>query len=287
MGLQELKLVEVAARDGLQNEKKILTPETRIDFIKRLAQVGFKWIEAGSFVHPKAVPAMAGSDEIADYFSQQPVDAELSFLVPNAKGLSLALEHGVRHIAVFLSATEAFSRANLRMSITESFEMISGVMAKALESDIKVRGYLSTVFGGLDNEAVDPTHVAKLANQLIEMGCYEISLGDTTGVATPEQTTALIRALVQEGISLEKIAMHYHDTHHRAIENIEQAYKLGIRIFDASTAGLGGCPFAKSATGNVDMFKVIQWADKKGLLYGEIDQKALIDLSHYIQALLQ
>lgn len=286
MSTNQIKLVEVAARDGLQNEQKVLRPEQRIEFIKRLIDVGFYWIEAGSFVHPKAVPAMAGSDQVADYFRRYTVQADLSFLVPNAKGLSIAQQHHVKHIAVFLAATEAFSQANIRMGIDESFQKIALVISEAINAGIKVRGYLSTVFKGVNGEDVDPHYVAELSRKLLAMGCYEISLGDTTGVATVDQTEALVNALIDREISLNKIAMHYHDTQHRAIENIDKAYDLGIRVFDASTAGLGGCPFAKSATGNVDMISVLHWADRKGVHYGSIDQKKILDLTKYIRALL-
>lgn len=281
--MNSIKIVEVAARDGLQNEKIHLSAQDRIQFINMLADAGLKWIEAGSFVHPKAVPQMLGSDEIAKHYSANPIRADLSYLVPNTKGLSLAKACGVKHIAVFLAASEAFSMANIRKTIAESFEAIQEVVSDALEHGIKVRGYLSTVFKGIDGEEIDPNYVAKLTKQLLAMGCYEVSLGDTTGVGKAEDTKTLIEALLAQNIDLAKIAMHYHDTFGHAIANIDQAYKMGIRIFDSSTAGIGGCPFAKSATGNVDTSLVLNWANSVGVSDLGINHQKLQNAASFIE----
>lgn len=283
---EPIRLIEVAARDGLQNEAKTLSVADRISFIQQLADAGLYWIEAGSFVHPKAVPQMKGSDEVAAYFKTNPIRADLSYLVPNMRGLESALAQDVKHIAVFLAATESFSQANLRKSIEESFEMIQPVMKEALANDIKVRGYLSTVFKSVDGEPTSPEYVAHLSERLLEMGCYEISLGDTTGVGTPEATEELIAAHVKLGISLNEVALHYHDTFGHAIDNIDCAYDLGIRSFDASTSGIGGCPFAKSATGNVDMLKLIAWANRRSLDISNIDSDKLQKTANWINQVL-
>lgn len=284
--VDSVKLVEVAARDGLQNERIHLSPQERIQFITKLNDVGFEWIEAGSFVHPKAVPQMAGSDIIADYFAENAIEADLSYLVPNAKGLELAKAHKVKHIAIFVAASEAFSQANIRMSVQESFEKIKLVVKEALDSGIKVRGYLSTIFKGVNGEDVSANEVAKLSERLLEMGCYEVSLGDTTGVGKVKDTKNLIEELARRNLPLDRVALHYHDTFGNAIANIDQAYDMGIRIFDASTSGIGGCPFAKSATGNVDMLKVISWAKEKGAILPKINMDKLNEASSYIQGLL-
>lgn len=284
--MESIKLVEVAARDGLQNEKIHLTVDQRIAFIDLLADAGLKWIEAGSFVHPKAVPQMQGSAEIAAHYALNTSKADLSYLVPNAKGLEIAKANEVRHIAVFLAASEAFSMANIRKTIEESFELTKEVVSDALANGIKVRGYLSTIFKGVDGETVDPNYVATLSKRLLEMGCYEVSLGDTTGVGEPDDTEALLNAHKALGIDLAKIAMHYHDTFGNAIANIDKAYKMGIRVFDASTAGIGGCPFAKSATGNVDTQLVLNWAKSVGINELGIYEEKLQKAASFVQGLL-
>lgn len=284
--MESIKLVEVAARDGLQNEKIHLTVDQRIVFIDLLADAGLKWIEAGSFVHPKAVPQMQGSAEIAAHYALNTSKADLSYLVPNAKGLEIAKANEVRHIAVFLAASEAFSMANIRKTIEESFELTKEVVSDALANGIKVRGYLSTIFKGVDGETVDPNYVATLSKRLLEMGCYEVSLGDTTGVGKPDDTEALLNAHKALGIDLAKIAMHYHDTFGNAIANIDKAYKMGIRVFDASTAGIGGCPFAKSATGNVDTQLVLNWAKSVGINELGIYEEKLQKAASFVQGLL-
>jgi hydroxymethylglutaryl-CoA lyase len=286
MSANSIKIVEVAARDGLQNEKVHLSVEDRIKFIDLLADARLQWIEAGSFVHPKAVPQMLGSDQIAAHYLANPSIADLSYLVPNTKGLSIAKEHGVKHIAIFLAASEAFSMANIRKTIEESFTAIKEVVDEALENGIKVRGYLSTIFKGVDGENIDSNYVATLSQKLLAMGCYEVSLGDTTAVGKPEDTEALLRALKSQGIDLAHIAMHYHDTYGHAIANIDKAYKMGIRIFDSSTAGIGGCPFARSATGNVDTQLVVNWAKSVGIKDLGIDEQKLQKAASFVQKAL-
>lgn len=283
---RSIQLIEVAARDGLQNEKASLSAQERIAFIDKLHAAGLYHIEAGSFVHPKAVPQMQNSDTVAEHYKKHPTTADLSYLVPNMRGLQTAFDHDVKHIAVFLAATETFSQANIRKSIDEAFTAIVEVVQSALDAGLQVRGYLSTVFKSVQGEPVDPKKVAQLSKRLLDMGCYEVSLGDTTGVGTPVATKQLIEAHHLEGISNAKLAMHYHDTYGRAIENIDQAYELGIRRFDASTSGIGGCPFAQSATGNVDTLKVLKWASAKGLKFGPIDVELLKECAQWIQALL-
>ncbi|KGG51002.1 hydroxymethylglutaryl-CoA lyase [Mitosporidium daphniae] len=250
-----VKLVEVGPRDGLQSACKVLQPEQRAILIKLLAHAGLTSIEGGSFVSPKWVPTVHMDDAWRlkrDNEPLLPLNA-YSFLVPNKRGLEAALNAGVSNIAVFGSTTESFSMKNLNCSISASMQAFEDIIfeAKTRNPNITIRGYLSCVLGcpyeGLE---IDPKRVACLAKQYIDMGCSEVSLGDTIGAGTPQRSEQLIEA-VSNQIALPKIAMHFHNTYGQALANIWASLKAGIRIFDCSIAGLGGCPYAKSATGNV------------------------------------
>ena len=250
-----VRIVEVGPRDGLQNEKNTLSAKQRIDFIGELIECGLTHIEAGSFVHPKWVPQMANT---ADVLQQLPVNSDVGFpvLVPNLRGLDDAKNAGAQEIAVFAAATETFSHKNINCSIEQSFERFSAVIHQALQSNIKIRGYISCVMGCPYEGAVDPEKVHEIAGKLIDLGCYEISLGDTIGTGTPRQTEKLITLLAND-IDIKQLAIHFHDTYGQALTNIYVALQLGVRVIDSSVSGLGGCPYAKGASGNVATEDVI------------------------------
>jgi hydroxymethylglutaryl-CoA lyase len=260
-----VRIVEVGPRDGLQNESVSLDVATKIDLIHGLADAGLKTIEAGSFVSPKWVPQMAGSDEV---FKQlNPSHATYTALTPNMRGLERAIECNVKEIAVFAAASEAFSQKNINCSIDESLEKFKAVTQKAKEHNIAVRGYISCVSGCPYQGDVDHTKVSAVAQSLLEMGCYEISLGDTIGVATPDSIEVLLTEILKT-IEPEKLAVHLHDTHGQAIANIRQSLTMDISIIDSSVAGLGGCPYAKGASGNVATEHVIQLLNELGIEHG-------------------
>ncbi|MBY0407858.1 MAG: hydroxymethylglutaryl-CoA lyase, partial [Rickettsiales bacterium] len=260
----------------------------KVAFIEMLMASGLTRIEAGSFVKPSAVPAMANSAEVA--VALKPVQAAhpgvtFSYLVPNIKGLERAMAVGAKEVAIFLAVSEQFSRANINQSVDESFVAILPTVRQALDAGIAVRGYLSTVFG-YDDMKFSPEIVAMRTKQLLDMGCYEASLGDTTGIGTPEMVEQLVAALSRSGVALEKVAMHFHDTHGRAIGNIAKAYALGIRSFDAAAGGLGGCPYANSPKGNVRLEDVVAWAATQGIATEVSDATALLRASGFMLAKL-
>lgn len=265
----DIELVDVSARDGLQNEAAAaqLSAEDKVSFIKLLAESGLTRIEAGSFVHPKAVPAMANSADVAALLP--PVEKDypeiiFSYLVPNLKGLERAKNIGAKEVAIFLALSEEFSKANINASVDEAFTNIEPTIKAALAENIRVRGYISNLFGYSDFK-FSPMEVARRSKQLLDMGCFEVSLGDTTGIGKPEMVDHVIGALVEQGVPLEKVAMHFHDTFGNAIDNVERSYELGIRIFDAATGGLGGCPYANSPKGNLAMEALLDWCESKNL----------------------
>lgn len=281
-----LQLVDVSARDGLQNELNAatLSAADKVTFIEMLARTGLLRIEAGSFVKPSAVPAMANTAEVAALLA--PVAAKhpeviFSYLVPNLKGLERAKEAKAGEVAIFLALSETFSRANINQGVDESFTAIAPVIAAAREMGMRVRGYISNVFGYSDY-AFSPKDAAARSKQLLEMGCFEVSLGDTTAVGTPQRVEALMDALAMEKMPLEKIAMHFHDTFGRAVSNVETAYRLGIRTFDAAAGGLGGCPYANSPKGNVSMEAVVDWCAHKSIPCTVKDRAALAAASAFM-----
>ncbi|MYS22961.1 MULTISPECIES: hydroxymethylglutaryl-CoA lyase [unclassified Streptomyces] len=254
----EIRIHEVGARDGLQNEKTTVPTGVKAEFIHRLAAAGLSTIEATSFVHPKWVPQLADAGELmpllADLADREP-DLRLPVLVPNERGLERALELGVREIAVFGSATESFARANLNRTVDESLAMFEPVVARARAAGARVRGYLSMCFGDPWEGPVPVAQVAGVARRLYELGCTELSLGDTIGVATPGHVTALLDELTGAalggGVPVAHLAVHFHDTYGQALSNTLAALRRGVTVVDASAGGLGGCPYAKSATGNL------------------------------------
>ncbi len=285
----DIELVDVSARDGLQNEKNAatLSAADKVTFIKRLAESGLTRIEAGSFVHPKVV-AMANSGEVAELLKPVEVafpEVIFSYLVPNLRGLERAKSINAKEIAIFLAVSEAFSKANINQTVDESFTAIVPVIKEALATGMRVRGYISNVFGYTDLP-FSPKEVARRSKQLLDTGCFEVSLGDTTGIGKPEMVKELIPALTNAGIPLSKVAMHFHDTFGSAIANVDASYALGIRTFDAAAGGLGGCPYANSPKGNLPMEALIEWCKSKHLSCAIKDSAALHNAAAFIHGKL-
>lgn len=244
-----VKLVEVGPRDGLQNEQQAINTDTKVELINQLSETGLRCIEVTGFVSPKWIPQMADSTQVFDKITKKP-NVIYSALVPNLTGLKHAIAAGAKEIAIFGAASETFSQKNINCSIKESIERFRGVIEVAQQHDIKVRGYISCSLGCPYEGPIDQRVVAALAKELYQLGCYEISLGDTIGVGTPFESKKLIDYVAKE-IPLETIAVHFHDTYGQALANIYAVLEQGIHVIDASVAGLGGCPYAKGATGNV------------------------------------
>ncbi|MET8677671.1 hydroxymethylglutaryl-CoA lyase [Streptomyces sp. NPDC004647] len=244
-----VRIHEVGPRDGLQNEAMVVPVEVKADFIKRLAEAGLDTIEATSFVHPKWVPQLADAERLMPML--EGMAARLPVLVPNERGLERALALGVREIAVFGSATESFAKANLNRSVDESIAMFAPVVAKARDAGVRVRGYLSMCFGDPWEGAVPIAQVVRVSRSLMDIGCDELSLGDTIGVATPGHVFELLSALGESGIHTDHLGVHFHDTYGQALANTLAALQHGVTTVDSSAGGLGGCPYAKSATGNL------------------------------------
>jgi hydroxymethylglutaryl-CoA lyase len=251
-GLPErVTVYEVGPRDGLQNESGLIPVEVKAEFVRQLLAAGHRAVETTSFVSPRWVPQLADAAELLEALGETPDGVRMPVLVPNEKGLERALAAGVREIAVFGSATETFARKNLNRSVAESLEMFRPVVGRARADGLQVRGYLSMCFGDPWEGAVDPSVVAGHARTLFDLGVTELSLGDTIGVATPGQVVALLDALGRQGIPVERLAVHFHDTFGQALANTLVALQHGITVVDASAGGLGGCPYARSATGNL------------------------------------
>ncbi|MCX3286133.1 hydroxymethylglutaryl-CoA lyase [Streptomyces sp. NEAU-H22] len=244
-----VRIHEVGARDGLQNEKATVPTEVKAEFIRRLADAGLTTIEATSFVHPKWVPQLADAEQLFPLVSDLPV--ALPVLVPNERGLDRALALGSRRVAVFASATESFAKANLNRTVDEALAMFEPVVSRAKSEDVHVRGYLSMCFGDPWEGAVPIPQVVQVCKALLDMGCDELSLGDTIGVATPGHVVALLAALDEAGVPVSALGVHFHDTYGQALANTLAALQQGVTTVDASAGGLGGCPYAKSATGNL------------------------------------
>ncbi len=244
-----VRIHEVGARDGLQNEKRTVPTEVKADFIRRLADAGLTTIEATSFVHPKWVPQLADAEQLFPLISELPV--ELPVLVPNERGLDRALALGARRIAVFASATESFAKANLNRTVDEALRMFEPVVARSKADTAHVRGYISMCFGDPWEGPVPVHQVVRVSKALMDMGCDELSLGDTIGVATPAHVQTLLSQLNEAGVPTSAIGVHFHDTYGQALANTLAAIQHGVTTVDASAGGLGGCPYAKSATGNL------------------------------------
>lgn len=278
-----VKIVEVGPRDGLQNEKTPLTLDDRKNLILDLMKTGLQAIEVGSCVSAKWVPQMADSDVL---FSQLPQDPNIQFslLTPNLKGFESALAVGCKEVAVFTAASESFTRKNINCSIDESFEKFADVMTAAKANDIKVRGYVSCMVDCPYEGAIDPQQVAKVSKRLLDMGCYEVSLGETIGTATPDRVKKVWEVCLAE-MDSQVLAGHFHNTYGMAIANIYQSLNQGIRIFDSSIAGLGGCPYAKGASGNVATEDLYYLLSKMGFETG-INLDALMHASRNISQVL-
>ncbi|MFG2945598.1 hydroxymethylglutaryl-CoA lyase [Streptomyces adustus] len=244
-----VRIHEVGARDGLQNEKATVPTEVKAEFVRRLAGAGLGTIEATSFVHPKWVPQLADAEQLFPLVADLPV--ELPVLVPNERGLERALALGARRVAVFASATESFAKANLNRTVDEALAMFEPVVARARAEGGHVRGYLSMCFGDPWEGAVPVAQVVRVCKALMDMGCDELSLGDTIGVATPGHVRELLVSLGAQGIPAQVLGVHFHDTYGQALANTLAALRQGVTTVDASAGGLGGCPYAKSATGNL------------------------------------
>ncbi|MGW1585948.1 hydroxymethylglutaryl-CoA lyase [Streptomyces sp. NPDC002386] len=244
-----VRIHEVGARDGLQNEKTSVPTAVKAEFVRRLAGAGLTTIEATSFVHPKWVPQLADAEQLFPLVSD--LDVELPVLVPNQRGLERALALGARRIAVFASATESFAKANLNRTVDESLAVFEPVVRQAKDAGAQVRGYVSMCFGDPWEGAVPLHQVARVCTALRDMGCDELSLGDTIGVATPGHVLELLALLNEEGVPTNEIGVHFHDTYGQALANTYAALEHGVTTVDASAGGLGGCPYAKSATGNL------------------------------------
>ncbi|MFC0117320.1 hydroxymethylglutaryl-CoA lyase [Pseudoalteromonas xiamenensis] len=260
-----VRIVEVGARDGLQNEQSVSTAQ-KIALIDALAGAGLKNIEAGAFVSPKWVPQMADSLDVITGLSV-PSDVELSALTPNVKGAELALQSGVKEFAIFTAASEAFTQKNINCSISESIERFIPVMELAKANNIRVRGYVSCVVGCPYQGEVQPEQVLDVCKQLLALGCYEVSLGDTIGVGTPNKVQNLL-SLLLANIPSDKLAVHFHDTYGQALANIHKALEMGISVIDSAVAGLGGCPYAKGASGNVATEDVVYLLEGLGIYTG-------------------
>jgi hydroxymethylglutaryl-CoA lyase len=270
---QRVRLVEVGPRDGLQNEAVPVSVSDKLQLVHDLAEAGVSYIEAGSFVSPKWVPQMAGSAELFAGLLRKP-GVTYAALAPNLRGFEDALAAGVQEVAVFAAASEAFSQRNINCSISESLDRFLPVMEAARLHGITVRGYVSCVLGCPYEGTVAPKQVASVANELYAMGCYEVSLGDTIGTGTPSATRALFDVVAGQ-IPRGKLAGHFHDTYGQALANIYASLLEGIQVFDSSVAGLGGCPYAKGATGNVASEDVVYLLNGLGIETG-IDLDKLI-----------
>lgn len=278
-----VRIVEVGPRDGLQNEKQAIETTTKIELIERLTDAGLRYIEAGSFVNPALIPQMASSEDVFNKISRTS-GVTYAALTPNIKGFERALAAKANEVAIFAAASEAFSHKNINCSIDESLARFIPVMEAAKAHDIPVRGYVSCVVGCPYEGDVDPEIVRHISDQLINMGCYEISLGDTIGVGTAGSVRKLIETVTKD-IPVERLAVHCHDTYGQALTNIYAALQLGVQVIDSSVAGLGGCPFAKGATGNVATEDVVYLLHGLGIETG-IDMDRLIAAGNFISAAL-
>ena len=278
-----IRIVEVGARDGLQNESRPIDTETKAKLVDLLAIAGVTYIEAGSFVSPKAIPQMAGSDQVFSSLSRVPA-VVYSALTPNLRGYDLALASGADEVAVFSAASEKFNQRNINCSIFESLARFEPLMEKAINDGVRVRGYISCVVGCPYEGSIEPERVLEVGRALLDMGCYEISLGDTIGIGTPARFDELLDLLMQT-IPASKLAVHCHDTYGQALANIYASLGHGIRVIDSSVAGLGGCPYAEGATGNVATEDVVYMLHGLGYETG-IDIDKLIDAGNFISAAL-
>ena len=279
-----VRIVEVGPRDGLQNEKGEVPTAVKLELIERLADAGIPSVEATAFVSPKWIPQMADHTEVLERIRRKP-GVSYPVLTPNLKGFEAARAAGATEVAVFGAASEAFSKKNINCSIAESLDRFRLVVEKALQEKIKVRGYISCVLGCPYEGDVEPQRVAEVAGALYDLGCYEISLGDTIGVGTPRKTQAMIEACTRR-VPAAKLAGHYHDTYGQALANIYASLELGVATFDSSVSGLGGCPYAKGASGNVATEDVLYMLEGLGIETG-VDLDKVVDTGIWISSILK
>ncbi len=276
---KKVRIVEVGPRDGLQNEKAEVPTKVKLELIGRLADAGLRAIEATAFVSPKWIPQMADHTEVLEGIKRKP-GVSYPVLTPNLKGFQAALAAGAAEVAIFGAASEAFSKKNINCSIAESLERFRPVAEAARAAKVKLRGYISCVLGCPYEGDVPAQKVAEVAQALYDLGCYEVSLGDTIGTGTPGRTKGMIEACARR-VPIEHLAGHYHDTYGQALANIYASMELGVATFDSSVAGLGGCPYAKGASGNVATEDVVYMLDGLGIETG-VDLGKLVDTGQWI-----
>jgi hydroxymethylglutaryl-CoA lyase len=281
--MDEVRIIEMGPRDGLQNEKTPISVADRIAFVERLVDAGLRTVEVGAFVSPKAIPQMVGSADVLRGVGHIE-NAEFHVLVPNEKGYEAARAAGAKVVSVFAAASEGFSRANINCSITESIERFKPVLVHAKADGVKVRGYVSCVLGCPFDGEIKPQAVADVAKRLWDLGCYEISLGDTIGVGTPAKAKQMLRAVADQ-VPLDRLAMHFHDTYGQALANLYAGMEEGVHVIDAAAGGLGGCPYAPGATGNVATEDVVYMLDGLGIRTG-VDMEKLLAATNAISELL-
>lgn len=283
-GRDRVTIVEVGPRDGLQNESRVLSTDDKVTLVNRLSEAGFRHIEVSSFVHPKWIPALADADEVLARITRRP-GVTYSALVPNERGLERALSARVDMVNVFMSASESHNRANINKSIVDTYAVLEPVVQGAKAAGLSVRGYVSTAFGCPYEGDVDVSQVVAVSERLLRMGVDELSIGDTIGVAVPTQVTAVVAAL-QSVLDVSKLALHFHDTRGTAIANIVAGLGSGVTVFDASVGGLGGCPYAPGAAGNVATEDVLYLFDKMGLDTG-IERPFVDDVAAWLEERLE
>lgn len=278
-------IYEVGPRDGLQNESAALSTETKVEFVRRLLRSGLDTVELTSFVPASWVPQLGDAEDVVAALGSAAVGANRPVLVPNERGLDRALESGVRAVAIFGSATESFARRNLNRSMAESLAMFAPVVQRALDADAWVRAYVSMCFGDPWEGPVPVAAVVEACASLMDLGCDQLSLGDTIGVATPGHVEQLLDALEDAGIGVDQIGVHFHDTYGQALSNTMAALARGVTVVDASAGGLGGCPYAQSATGNLATEDLVWTLQGLGIEHG-VDLAALVDASTWMAAQL-
>ena len=281
---RQVKIVDVSPRDGLQNEKQVIDLSTKLELIDRLGQSGLKNIEVTGFVSPKWVPQLADSSQLCLQLEKQE-SINYSAIVPNVKGMELAINGGIKEVAVFTAASESFTQKNINCTIAESLERFKPVMQLAMKNNIKVRGYVSCVLGCPYEGSIDAKMVAQVTQQLFALGCYEVSLGDTIGTGTPLAAQKMLNACM-EIAPIDKLALHFHNTYGQALANIYACLELGANIIDASVAGLGGCPYAKGASGNIATEDVIYMLNGMNIETG-INLSKLIQTGQWISQKLE
>jgi hydroxymethylglutaryl-CoA lyase len=279
-----VKIVEVGPRDGLQNEKQPVSTETKLELIDRLADAGLRTIEATSFVSPKWVPQMADHRDIMRRMRRCPQVA-YPVLTPNLQGFEAAIEAGATEVAVFAAASESFSQRNINCSVAESIERFAPIFAAAVREGVRVRGYVSCVVACPYEGEIDSERVAEVSARLHDMGCYEVSLGDTIGTGTPASIRRMLHSVAKR-VPVSQLAGHYHDTYGMATANVSASLDVGVRVFDSSISGLGGCPYAKGASGNVATEDIVYLAHGLGIQTG-IDLEKLVDVSAWISSELK